>query len=85
MERWVNDDAVPINFNERFREFGILIRGSDSAEQGIDYCPWCGAKLPESLRDRWFEELESMGLKEPSRETAPEEFLTSEWYVRRGL
>ena len=27
----------------------------------INFCPWCGTQLPESLRDRWFEELELLG------------------------
>jgi hypothetical protein len=85
MTQWVEDSAVAIEFTERFRTYGISVRGSDGTVQQIRHCPWCGARLPDELRDRWFEELEQLGIEDPTRENAPAEFLTSEWYIRRGL
>ena len=31
-------------------EFGIIIHDGGSAYSLIQYCPWCGTKLPESQR-----------------------------------
>jgi hypothetical protein len=36
---------------------------SDDVIQTIEYCPWCGARLPSSLRDEYFERLEQLGLE----------------------
>lgn len=55
----LKNERVPINYSPRFREYSILLTNS-SALQIIDYCPWCGAKLPVSLRDLWFEKLEQL-------------------------
>lgn len=61
-----------------------------NAVQRIDCCPWCSKKLPESLRDKWFEFLEKeYSLDDPHREEQekliPEEFKTDEWWKERGL
>ena len=34
----------------------FIIEGNLGLE--IDYCPWCGTKLPINLRKEWFETLE---------------------------
>lgn len=39
-----------IAYNERFREYGLIIHDGGRSKVNIDFCPWCGAKLPESLR-----------------------------------
>ena len=31
-------------------EYGLVIHDGGSSYARIDYCPWCGAKLPESTR-----------------------------------
>jgi len=54
----------------------------------IRYCPWCGTKLPDDLRDRWCEALRTAGVDDPLHEDAeklPREFMTSAWYETRGL
>jgi hypothetical protein len=63
---------------------------SKSILQGIMYCPWCSKKLPERLRDKWFETLEKeYNLDDPCREEQekwiPKEFETDEWWKKRGL
>jgi hypothetical protein len=60
------------------------------ARQGVDYCPWCGTKLPESLFDTRFDILEKeYGIDSPyddkQKDKIPAEFLTDEWWKKRGL
>lgn len=37
-------------------------------------------KLPESKRERWFEELEALGFNEPSEQDIPQRFLSDAWW-----
>lgn len=50
-----------IDYNERFDEYGLTVNDGGSSSVVIHFCPWCGAALPESQRDRWFDELEAAG------------------------
>jgi hypothetical protein len=43
---------VLIIHNQRFDEYAIAKQHGDSSVTMIQYCPWCGVKLPESKRDR---------------------------------
>lgn len=58
------------------QEFGIM-----------DYCPFCGAKLPERLDDKLTEILQKeYGLNSwRDYKKAPKEFHTDEWWKKRGL
>jgi len=40
----------PIFYAARFDEYGLIIHDGGSSFVVIDYCPWCGARLPESGR-----------------------------------
>ena len=44
----------------------------------ISSCPWCGAKLPDSQRDRWFDEIEALGLDSWTDEI-PRRYESEEW------
>lgn len=50
----------------------------------IDFCPFCGTKLPESKRDLWFERLEAMGIDPWDADSRPKEYQTDEWYRRES-
>jgi len=39
-----------IYHSEQFDEYGILIHDGGSSSSVIQFCPWCGTKLPESKR-----------------------------------
>ena len=83
----VNDKFCPIFYNERLREYGIEEYDSDTL-RGMTYCYHCGTKLPESLRDLWFNTLRNeYRIERPSKEykKAPKEFHTDEWWKKRGL
>lgn len=50
----------------------------------FDYCYNCGAKLPSSLKAQWLEEIAAAGYT-PNDEDLPPEFLSDEWWKKRGL
>ena len=72
-------DAL-VSYSEKFREYGLFIHDGGSSSLAINFCPWCGAKLPDSLRDQWFAELEVLGFDDPLSQEIPESFRTGAWY-----
>ncbi|WP_373290132.1 DUF6980 family protein [Novosphingobium indicum] len=36
-----------ISYDPAFLRYGIMIHDGGSSMIAIDYCPWCGCKLPE--------------------------------------
>jgi len=92
MDLFLEDQRIPILYLAKYREYNIplLYKNKITALQGIMYCPWCSKKLPERLRDKWFEILEKeYNLDDPRREEQegliPEEFEADEWWKKRGL
>jgi hypothetical protein len=69
-----------IYYNERFDEYGLIIHDGGNSSLQIDYCPWCGTKLPSSKRDLWFDTLEKLGFDDPFEQDIPKKFNTEEWY-----
>ncbi|WP_443025513.1 DUF6980 family protein [Sphingomonas sp. PB4P5] len=53
------------------------------ARQSLFYCPWSGEKLPPTQRDRWFDELEALGL-DPWHDEVPERFRSDAWRKATG-
>src|SRR5262245_23164259 len=39
-----------VTYNKKHNEYGIIIHDGGTSYVLILYCPWCGTKLPESLR-----------------------------------
>lgn len=81
MKRAVEDADVPIVYNPKFREFGIRVLDGGSSTILLSFCPWSGTKLPESLRDAWFEEVGRRGI-DPHGDDVPEEFRDERWYTK---
>lgn len=73
------DEDLPLVYSPRFREYGLKIVDGGSAKLLIEFCPWCGSRLPESLRDEWFERLEQLGM-EPEDPRLPAEMRTDAWW-----
>jgi hypothetical protein len=89
MEKFLQDSKVPLEYYPIAREYGIKLRGS-SAIQLFDYCPWCGSKLPGSLRDEFFNILKveygvytDFDIKADPK--ISQEFKSDEWWKKRGL
>jgi hypothetical protein len=58
----------------------VLDGGTSTIE--LLFCPWCDHKLPDSLRDKWFDELERRGI-DPISPDVPAEFTDERWYAER--
>ena len=70
-------DAL-VTFIPKFGEYGLIIHDGGDSYVVISHCPWCGARLPESQRDRWFEEMERRGI-DLSADDVPAEFDDDRW------
>ncbi|WP_442885634.1 DUF6980 family protein [Amaricoccus sp.] len=86
MTNFLNENKVAISYLPRFREYAIDLRTS-GGKQLIDFCPWCGEHLPKSLRDQWFDEMESRlgdfdNLDDPR---IPIEFRSDKWWRDKNL
>lgn len=69
-----------IYYSDVFDEYGINCVEDGSSYVLIEYCPWCGRKLPFSKREKWFEELEKLGIEDPlCDEQIPEKYKNSCW------
>jgi hypothetical protein len=73
-----------IQYSSRFDEYGIVVHDGGSSYVVIRYCPWCGSCMPESKRERWFEELQAMGFDDPLQQDIPEEYRSDAWYRSRS-
>lgn len=55
----------------------------------ISHCPFCGKKFPKELGLEWIHLVEEQFgeeyLSSPKMYELPEEWLTDEWWVKRGL
>jgi hypothetical protein len=74
---------VPVVYWAKFREYGVRVLDGSSSSIELLFCPWCGMKLPGSLRDQWFDELERRGI-DPGVDSVPEEFHDGRWYAPAG-
>jgi hypothetical protein len=41
-----------IAYSRKYNEYGIIVHDGGTSYVLILYCPWCGAKLPESKREQ---------------------------------
>jgi hypothetical protein len=73
---------VALVFHEPFGEYGIPIRDGSASYLLISHCPWCGAALPASARDRWFDEVEAAGLDGAEVSQLPARFLSAAWRTK---
>ena len=69
-----------VNFAAKFREWGVPIPDGGSSFLVLKFCPWCGIELPSSLRDKWFDRAEEMGIN-PPYENMPIEFQSELWWM----
>jgi hypothetical protein len=79
MATHISSSEVPIKYVPHFREYGISVRDGGSSFQVLAYCPWCGRKLPRSLRDEWFARLDELGL-DPEDQSIPRDMKSDRWW-----
>lgn len=81
MKYAVESEKVRIDYVAKYREYGVRVLNGPSFIV-MSYCPWCGTRLPKSLRIEWFDLLERIGI-DPAYDKVPEEFADERWYVNR--
>ena len=75
------DPMLPLCYEPRFREYFLL--GRQNTRQTISHCPFCGGRLPESLRQCFFDEIERIGIDYElgeSIEKLPIELQSDAWW-----
>lgn len=72
-------DAL-VSYLPKFNEYGLIVHDGGSSVVSIAFCPWCGSRLPESLRGRWFSELGALGFEDPGSQDIPETYKSDAWY-----
>lgn len=94
----VEDPKCALKYRAYTRDFILTVPEYLRAKQKnavypnykLSHCPRCGTKFPESLADEWYETMEKeLGIDglvgEDERKNMPQEFLTDEWWKKRGL
>jgi hypothetical protein len=87
MDTELKNKGTILHYSLRFREYGVKIPKSTGCML-MDYCMFCGKKLPLSVRSEWHNILETeYGLESPDEEDkkVPKEFWSDEWWKKRGL
>ena len=80
----LEQEELPITYTPKYREYGIDYTDGSGSTQLINFCPWCGFRLPDKLSNEWFRSLESMGL-EPYESEIPQEYRSDDWWKKRKL
>ena len=71
---------VVVDYSPRVDEYGIPVHDGGSGWIVIEYCPWCGAKLPESRRDEWLAAVRAHGV-DPWTDEIPAPYDTDAWWA----
>lgn len=82
------DTRIPIGYSPLIREYYIQLK-QQSTVQPISFCPWCGKKLPASLREEYFKSLEkehhiSQNINEENIKNFPKDFQSDAWWKKRS-
>ena len=75
-----SDPDYLMYYSEKFDEYGLIIHDGGGSFVAINYCPWCGKKLPQSQRENWVLTLEKLGFDSPLfNDDIPEMFKSGAW------
>ena len=69
-----------IAYNEITDEYGLAIHDGAASVLIIRHCPFCGSAMPDSKSDRWFDEIESLGMTGPTDERLPAKYKSDAWW-----
>jgi hypothetical protein len=81
MAQALADPDIPVVYFDKFREYSIRIEDGGNSVLDIKFCPFCGVRLPDSLRDLWFDRLDQLGL-EPEAPELPLDMRSGAWWRR---
>ena len=80
MKNNINDNQL-IHYSEIFDEYRIMVWEDNCSSILINFCPWCGKKLPISKREQWFAELEEKGFENPLfDDNIPASYKNGDWW-----
>lgn len=84
---FIDRGECALGYSAQFREFSLEVRPGRPVLQRLAFCPFSGRAFPEPLRNRFFDELASLGLDDglADMERAPTEYQSETWWIRRGL
>jgi len=96
MRLWLEDRDCPFSYNAYDRYYTMSAPMSLIKKNvvwpcyNVYFCPYCGTKLPKDLVVERFEILEEeYGITNPydtkQKKRIPQEFMTDEWWKKRGL
>jgi len=80
MKRAIAEPESNLVYVSKLCEYGIAIADGGTSYRLVQYCPWCGTKLPPSLRDKWFDELEALGVDPADEQAIPDRYKDGSWY-----
>jgi hypothetical protein len=84
----IEDKFCPVVYSKKVREFHINLKQSTGGVR-LSHCYHCGKKLPTSLRDEWFDQVEKkLGYEisiDIDKRKIPIEFKSDVWWKKRGL
>ena len=69
----------------KFRKFGIPVLDGGTSYIAIQFCPWCGHRLPIELSEEWFQILDTIGIEYYDAKSIPEEMNTDTWWKKKKL
>ena len=79
MEDAIKDAEHPIYYSGVYQEYGLRLN-SGYEYSIMKYCNWCGAELPSSRREQWFDSLEKQGI-DPWENDIPIHYFMIEYYL----
>jgi hypothetical protein len=69
----------PVLYDPVFDEYLLACSYGIADRALIAWCPWCGTGLPESKRELWFAEVDSLGLR-PDDPAVPDRLRSDAWW-----
>ena len=82
MQNQIATGELHLVYLPKFREYGIDYADGGTSLQVINFCPWCGSKLPSPLRTQWFAQLDRLGLE--LEDELPAELKSDVWWRNNG-
>ena len=96
MKFWLRDPDCPLKYDAATRYYDMSAPVSLVKKNVVwpcyvvNFCPYCGTKLPSDLVEERMEVLErEYGIDDPydpkQKKLIPKEFKTDKWWKKRGL
>ena len=74
-----------IDWIRMWDEYLIPVSYDGYAATAMQFCPWCGKRLPKSKRDLWYLTLDELGYSDPGEQDIPDDFNSDRWWRDRAL